>query len=314
MLLKKSKTDKPILVVGDVILDSYHFGAPLADSEGGVVVGREQETRRSWGGAGLLVRNLLEIKQQVIFLSLLGDDAWSAYEKEWTHRNLTKCFVREKGRKTTSKERFVVDGKKAFKWNTLDDRPLMRAAEKRICAYAEHYLAQCRMLVISDYRHGLLSKQLAAELLALAKKKGIPVIVDSQVSQRESNHLWYAGADAFCLNEDEACCVDSAFDVKDIEHSLRRLSDTLGSEHLVVKRGAAGSAALITEKMIISPVHQVDAVDTCGAGDAFLAALASRVFPPDEDALRFANFWAALSTTVVGAEPPKYKKYKYVRH
>lgn len=313
MLLRKSKTDKPVLVLGDIILDVYHFGSPIADSEG-VRVTREKETRHSWGGAGLLVRNLLELRQKVVFISLLGDDAWSVYEKEWTHKNLIKCFLRERGRKTTVKERFVVDGKKVFKWNTLDDRSVRAITEKRILSLAKKHLPRCEMLVISDYRHGLLSKRLAAELLAAARKAKVPVIIDSQVSQRKSNHLWYAGADIFCLNENEALCVDPAFDVKDMKHSLRRLAEILASEHIVVKRGVQGSVARMSRAHIISPAHKVKAVDSCGAGDAFLAALASCGFPPDADALRFANFWAALSTTVLGAEPPKYKKYKYVRH
>lgn len=302
------KKEKPILVVGDLILDVYHDGARIADSEG-VRVGREKETRRSWGGAGLLVRNLLELKQKVVFISLLGDDGWSAYEKEWTDKNLTKCFVREKGRKTTVKERFVVDGEKVCKWNTLDNRSVQKATERRMHALVEKNLSHCRALVISDYRHGLLSAPLARSLLVLARKTKTPVFVDSQVSQKESNHHWYVRADAFCLNETEAASADSAFNNAEVEHSLRHLAETLKSAHIIVKRGEAGSAALIAGKIVLSQAHTVTAIDACGAGDAFLAALASRGFPPDEESLRFANFWAALSTTVVGAEPPK-----YVRH
>lgn len=310
------KKEKPILVVGDLILDVYHDGAALADSEG-ARVGREVETRRSWGGAGLLVRNLLELGQKVIFISLVGDDVWSAYEKEWTHRSMTKCFMREKGRRTTVKERFVVDGEKVFKCNTLDNRPLSRAAESRILASAQKHLSRCRLLIISDYRHGLLSAPLARSLLALARKTKTPVFVDSQVSQRESNHRWYAGADVFCLNETEAQCVESTFNGSDIARGLRRLAGTLESAHIVVKRGEAGAVALIEGNIILSPPHRVKAVDLCGAGDAFLAALASRGFPPNEEALRFANVWAGLSTTIVGAEPPRrtlLQKYAHLRN
>ncbi|TSC84127.1 MAG: D-beta-D-heptose 7-phosphate kinase / D-beta-D-heptose 1-phosphate adenosyltransferase [Parcubacteria group bacterium Gr01-1014_17] len=312
MLLKKSKTDKPILVIGDVILDIYHFGDHLADSEG-VAVGRDRETRHSWGGAGLLVRNLLELGQKVSFISLVGDDQWGEYEKQWTHRNLTKYFVRERVRKTVVKERFVVDGKKVFKWNSLEDKRTSPATGRRMLSLVKKILPQCRVLVISDYRHGLLSRHLATQLVTLAKKTDIPVVVDSQVSQRESNHQWYAGADVFCLNEEEARSIEPAFDAENIERSLQQLSKILDSKYIVVKRGERGSVALISGAYIMSLPHKVKAVDSCGAGDAFLAALASRGFPPNEDALRFANFWAALSTTVIGAEPPKYVQ-KYVRH
>lgn len=303
---QRKKSEKPILVIGDVILDIHHFGARVADSEG-VRVGREGDTRFSWGGAGLLVRNFLALGQKVVFISLLGDDEWSAYEKEWTHRNLTKYLVRERGRRTTVKERFVIGGEKAFKWNTLDNHPLQKATERRIYALAEKYIPECRALVISDYRHGLLSAPLAHSLLALARKAKMPVFVDSQVSQRESNHRWYAGADVFCLNETEARCVENSFTGSDIAAGLRRIADTLESTHIVVKRGAEGSAALLAGELVFSPPHPVTAVDPCGAGDAFLAALASCGFPPDEKALRFANLWAGLSTTIVGAEPPRLK-------
>ena len=313
MLLKKSKADKPILVIGDVILDIYHFGEVLADSEG-VSVGREGNTRLSWGGAGLLVRNLLELKQKVVFISRLGDDQWSEYGTAWTHRNLTKCFMREKGRRTTVKERFVVGGKKVFKWNTLEDRALLAETEQRILFFAKKHMRLCRALIISDYRHGLLSKRLARQILALAQKMNIPTFVDSQVSQKEANHRWYKGADVFCLNETEAECVHENFSQETLRESLARLSDALASKYIIVKLSENGSVALIEHAVIQTPAHKVTVVDTCGAGDAFLAALASRGFPPSEESLAFANFWAGLSTTVVGAEPPKYKKYKHVRH
>ena len=313
MSLKKSKTDKPILVVGDVILDIYHFGEPLADSEG-VAVGRDVKMRHSWGGAGLLARNLLELGQKVIFISLVGDDTLGAYEKQWTHRNLTKCFVQEKKRKTTIKERFIIGGKKVFKWNTPEDRAPSAATEQRVIVLMKKHLPNCRALVVSDYRHGFITARFARRIVTLAKQTQKPVFVDSQVSQKRANHHWYKGADAFCLNETEARCVDEGFSLDAPCDSLARLSKILASGHIVVKRGENGSSALIERIVTHTPAHKVTAVDTCGAGDAFLAALVSRGFPPNEESLIFANFWAGISTTVVGAEPPAYKKYKYVRN
>lgn len=313
MSLKKSKTDKPLLVVGDAILDVYRFGEQTKDSEG-VPKFCALEEKISWGGAGLLVRNLLELGKKVIFVSIIGDDAWGNREKELVHKNLKKIFITEPKRKSVVKERFISDDKKILKWNTLEIGDIKQTTERQILSALRKCIIQCESVIISDYRHGMITAHLASRILTLAKSAQRPVFVDSQVSQKESNHLLYKGADAFCLNEMEAICVDENFSLGTLRDSLSRLSNALVSNCIVVKLGEEGSAAFIKRTLIKTPAHKVKAVDPCGAGDAFLAALASRGFPPDKDALRFANFWAALSTTIVGVEPPKYKKYKYVRH
>ena len=49
----------------------------------------------------------------------------------------------------------------------------------------------------------------------------------------------------------------------------------------------------------------MNVVDTCGAGDAFLAALCLGGLARPELSLHIANRWAGLSTTVHGTVPPR---------
>ena len=295
----------PVLVIGDVILDVYHYGAPLKISaETPTLVARNERKTISWGGAALFVRNILELGGKVKFISLLGDDEFALYDKGLAHKNLTKLFVTERERATTTKERFWVNGYKLLQWDHLDNRDIDKRTAEEIISRVHEELPKCDKLLISDYRHGLITKELAAELVKGAKKAGKPIYVDSQLSQREGNLVWYKGADLFCVNLREAQAVEPFFSEDDLEVSFKRLSNILDSRRVVLKQEAKGSTAYLDGKVIHTPAHKVTTVDTTGAGDAFYSALATSAFPPDEDALLRANKWAGLSTAIHGAKPP----------
>ena len=74
---------------------------------------------------------------------------------------------------------------------------------------------------------------------------------------------------------------------------------------VVVTRGKAGSIAIDRDKVIEHPGHAVTAVDTTGAGDCFVGALAARLCAGDPLAsgLAYANRAASLCVQRRGAGP-----------
>ncbi|CAA9438093.1 2-dehydro-3-deoxygluconokinase [uncultured Rubrobacteraceae bacterium] len=75
-----------------------------------------------------------------------------------------------------------------------------------------------------------------------------------------------------------------------------------GPEEVVIKRGGAGSLALIEDEILEHPSFTVAEVDPVGAGDAFAAGyLAGHVWDlPAEERLRVANAMGALSVATLG--------------
>ena len=305
LALVNSFRKKKSLVIGDLILDIYHHGTLLKDSVEGLSAMREANTEVSYGGAGLLVRSILELGGKVTFVTRLGDDAFGETVKAFTHKNLKKFFVIESGRQSVVKERFVVSGKKILKWNYLEDNPLDNAGEKKIIDFVAKHLPSFDKLIISDYRHGLISQLLAKKLVVLSKRAGKPVYLDSQVAQSKSNHHWYKGADLVCLNTKEAKGIDPKFNPKNLKLALKRLSEQLKSLSVIVKLGSKGSAAFLDGHYVRMPAFKVKVKDPTGAGDAFFAVLAVASNPPTKDELKVANIWAALSTTTIGTKLPK---------
>lgn len=292
---------RKVLVLGDLILDVYHFGMPLKDSVEGLLAIRDEREEISYGGAGLLVRHILELGGRVEFISRIGNDRFGKWARNFHHKNLRTLFIEEKGRPSTVKERFVVNDKKVLKWNHLPKRLLATSGEKQIVKFLGKNLRRFDKFVISDYRHGLISRRLARQCVRLCKKHHLPVYVDSQIAQSQGNHKWYAGADLVCLNQREALATDARFSSRNIESGLKRISKILKVPNVIVKLGRLGSAAFCGGKFWQNPAHKVRAVDPTGAGDAFFALLSLAAFPPGKEALLLANIWAGLSTTTTGA-------------
>lgn len=292
-----------VIVIGDLIIDIYHQGKFLGASveasrflpKNAVI--QHEISRASVGGAGLLVRNMLALGGSVVFLTCVGGDSYAKEEDSLSHKRLKKIVIKDPKRQTTVKERFWVGGCKVLKWDRLDNRFVSSAIERKILNFAKNHIKNVDRVIISDYRHGLLTKTLAGKLVRLAKANRKPIYIDSQVAQSKTNHVWYRGADLFCLNVKEAKSIDSKFKEGEPQKSLARLQRILQTKNIVLKLGDQGSASLLGEKFIKTPALKIKAVDTTGAGDAFFAVLALGKNLTEKE-LAIANTWAGLKTTL----------------
>jgi 2-dehydro-3-deoxygluconokinase len=149
----------------------------------------------------------------------------------------------------------------------------------------------------------------AREALRRARAAGVPVSVDLNYRSR----LWdaataapvfrelAAGADMLFAGDDEAR-IALEVDEKTGPEKLAAALAELGPREVVVKRGRHGATALIDGELVDVPAVPVHAVDSVGAGDAFVAGyLACRLTGRDPDeGLRTAAVTGALAVTVPG--------------
>ncbi|MBM7771006.1 ribokinase [Actinokineospora baliensis] len=89
------------------------------------------------------------------------------------------------------------------------------------------------------------------------------------------------------------------------EHEAAALGNLLGARSVVVTRGALGADVVTASGTITVPAPKVEVVDTTGAGDAFVGALAAGLANGAQlvDAVRAAVEVASLSVTLPGAQP-----------
>lgn len=257
-----------IVLIGDTIIDVTTTGRAIGlSAETPTITLKASSTRRTDGGAAFVSRNLDALGCPHMFLSNHSVD----------------------GKRPVAKHRFWADGYKLFQVNTGDSEPIGRSQEDVLL---RKYRPRPRgLLVISDYRHGLITERVAARLIQTARESGCTILVDSQVSKAASNHQWYADADIMFVNDNEQMYVPDSVE----DHGT-----------VVVKMGADGARMYGCGPLGVRyiPGAAVDVVDTCGAGDAFLAAFVAAYADGHPDPLYQANAWAAAKCAIAGMGVP----------
>lgn len=115
--------------------------------------------------------------------------------------------------------------------------------------------------------------------------------------------------DVLILNESELSVlagtdVSADAPIEKIASAARTLRQS-DSQVICVTLGARGVLALVRDDLVTLPGHQVQVVDTTGAGDCFVGAVAARLASGDQfaAAFRFANTAASVCVQRMGAGP-----------
>ncbi len=137
-----------------------------------------------------------------------------------------------------------------------------------------------------------------------ARANGIRCIVNPAPAQLV-DFKEVGAADYFIPNETEAEAI-TGMPVHSIDEAKKCAEFLLrqGMRRVVITLGERGSLAAGPDRIELVPAFKVQAVDTTGAGDAFIGSFAVFLSEglPEEDALPRANLYAALSATKVGTQ------------
>ena len=261
-------------VVGDTIVDSYTYcsliGGTAKTPTFSVKYDREVDFA---GGAAVVAKHLREAGAEVVFSTVLGDDALKDFVLKELEASGIECHaVIDPARPTTQKNAFITNGYRLLKVDKLDNRPI---SEHEVNALQDE-LAKHKVdvVVFSDFRHGIFNKVTIPQL-ADAIPTGAARVADSQVANRWGNILEFQDFDLITPNEREA-----RFALGDQDSTVRPMALDLykkaGCKLLILKLGERG---IITYR---APSHEVRAfftvdsfadrvVDAVGAGDALLS-------------------------------------------
>ena len=188
-----------VLVVGDAMLDRYIFGrVGRISPEAPVPVLSTANEMDEPGGAGNVVHNLCALGAATAFVSVVGDDTAGA---ELTgliggQPGVEPWLLVQGGRITTLKTRFIADGSRLggqqlLRTDREDTRPIHPKLAERLLRIARDAMAATTVVVLSDYRKGVLAGDIPAQLIAAAHAAKRRVVADL----RAADWARYAGAD-----------------------------------------------------------------------------------------------------------------------
>ena len=266
-----------VCVVGDVILDHFVEGrVDRISPEAPIPVLAVTGETAMLGGAGNVVRNLVGLGASVDFVSVIGEDAaGDEVRRQFGGLGIASdtLFATDK-RRTPHKTRFRAAGQQMLRVDHETAAPLLPDTAERVVAAVLAALAECQVLVLSDYDKGVLAEGLAARLIALARQAGKPVLVDP----KGADFGIYQGADAVTPNRAELAQasgrpVTGADDAKD---AARALIAAHGFGHVLATLGAGGMALVPRDGPAIHLAAEAREVfDVSGAGDTVIATLAA---------------------------------------
>ena len=303
---------KAVLVLGDIIKDSYYHGAcERISPEAPVPVVKIAKGTFRLGGAGNVAKNIKRFGIETHLLTLSGDDMVCAdLKKACLEENIKPFFVKNKTRKTPEKIRVLSQNQQLLRLDFEDDTLTAQGKDEHKALYEcfEKLLNKYKfdLVVISDYRKGTL--QHSKNFIKLANKIKIPVLVDP----KGKDFSIYKGAYLIKPNLQEfQTIVGPLKNEKDMVKKAVNLAKSLQlKKGVVLTKGAAGISYIGIDGehfSVIAPgVKEV--YDVTGAGDTVIASLAAclvgDVNLTIKDALRFAAQAAAVAVGKLGTYSP----------
>ncbi len=291
-----------IVVVGDAMLDIYLSGdAERISPEAPVPVVTVHTRRYALGGAANVAANVAAIGAECRLVAVIGDDArGDSLRGELAQNRLPdRHIVVAAARPTTSKTRVTARGQQVVRIDEEVEDPVPAPAEQQLTAELERAMADADAVLIEDYNKGTLTPPVIERAMVLARKRGIPVVVDPKFK----HFFAYRGASVFKPNRRE---LEQAMGATlDLAHpdALPTSLDQLGVDNLLLTLGAEGMVLVTKDKQITRiPTMAREVFDVSGAGDTVTAwvgtALAAGASA--REAAQLANYAAGVEVAKSG--------------
>lgn len=292
-----------VLVVGDLMLDHYLWGASdRVSPEAPVPVVEVRREVVTLGGAGNVVNNLLALGAQVTAAGVVGDDASGrdvlAVLRE---KGVSTEGVRvEPGRQTSRKSRVVAAHQQVVRFDRETKTPIAPESEAFLLDFVRDRPREIDAILLSDYAKGVLTPTLARAIIRWGRANGVPVLVDPKGSDYDKYH----GATLVTPNKKEAerlagIAIDSE---ENLKRAGRALKYRLNLRYAMITLSEEGMAIFDDQMTRIRAVAR-DVYDVTGAGDTVLAALGFALAAGETiyDAARLANSAAAVVVGKLGS-------------
>lgn len=266
--------EQRILVIGDIMLDRFVFGAvDRLSPESDAPVLDTIRTKTMPGGAGNVVANLQALGAGSRILSVIGNDLPGTELCTLMPGNEEGLLIVE-SRPTTLKTRFVHSGGQLLRVDSETRTDIDPATEKRLLEKAKVLLAECDALILSDYNKGVLTPSLLRSVIDLAKGASVKILVDP----KKADYSLYQGADVITPNRKELSQATGLPVNSDEETTCaaRKLMQEKNIESLIVTRSEQGISVFEKDKDSVHiPAAAQKVTDVSGAGDTSIAALAA---------------------------------------
>ena len=302
-----------VLVVGDLILDTYVWGqANRISPEGPIPILEVTSEETRPGGSGNVVAALAHLGARVYACGAVGTDGEGATLLKEI-KDLcgdANGVIRITDRPTTVKTRYfgyVQSARRGVQHLLRVDREktsrIPEDAQDKMLAYVKSVLPAQNAVVLSDYDKGALTERVLSTTLAMANARGIPIVSDPKIGRPYSI---YSGSTVLTPNrhETQEATGIAPRDMDSLKRAARVLMERADLRHVVITLDRDGMfLAGEDEEGVLIPTRPREVFDVTGAGDTVVSVIAMMLAcgATMRDAATIANVAAGIEVTKVGA-------------
>jgi len=298
-----------ILLIGDGIIDEYHYCTPLGKSLKAHLVVNKYITHEVFaGGAFAIANHLSGVCKSVKIVTLIADqNGYEEYIRNNLRPNVTPQFFYRADGPTIVKKRYVNQylNQKLFEINYINDEYICDELSESICVYLKDEISRYDTALVSDFGHGFITDK----IIHVIEDNTRQYAVNTQMNGANGGYniiTKYKNPHFVCLDEPEIRW--AAQDrYAPIEAVAEKIKDTINASNLIVTLGRLGSVGFDTNKNLNrTPIFSSKVVDTVGAGDAFFSFTAPCFYMglPLDLVSFIGNAAGALAVQIVGNKKP----------
>lgn len=271
-------TQQRVLIIGDVMVDSYIWGkVDRISPEAPVPVVAVQRKENRLGGAANVALNVKALGANSVLAAVIGNDLdGDNFLKLLEQEGLSSEGIMRLNRPTTVKTRVLGNQHQLLRIDAEDDSELSSSDSRVFIESIVKLLRSDRfdVIIFEDYDKGLISHNLIESIVSIAKELNILVAVDP----KKRNFLSYKNVDLFKPNLKEikeGLKID--VDPKSLDSLMdadSKLREELNHTWSLITLSEHGMFASNGNEVSQTPSRPIIISDVSGAGDTVISTAA----------------------------------------
>jgi len=294
-------SSQSIIVVGDVMVDSYIWGdVERISPEAPVPVVSTTRKENRLGGAANVVKNIAGLGVTPILCSVFGkDEAGDNLMETLKQRNVDASLcVRTTERKTTVKTRVLSGNHQILRIDEEQTNDISLQEQTQLLGNVIKAVEEknASAIILQDYDKGVLTKEVISSIIQFANSKSIPVLVDP----KKHNFLDFKNVQLFKPNFKEftegigkTCAKDN---VAELYVLAKEFMQKQNIETIMITLSEHGVFIANKNEYVHLPTQVRQVADVSGAGDTVIsvASVCYMAGMSMEEIARIANVGAGI--------------------
>ena len=296
-----------VLIIGDVMIDSYIYGSTNRISpEAPVPIVQVRKKEKRLGGAANVALNIQALGAEPILCSIIGDDANGAEFIKLLHNQQISSdgIIRSENRITTVKQRVLAGSQQMLRIDEESEKDLSGIEEKSLISHIANLLQEVDLVIFEDYDKGTLNGNVIASTIKLANELNIPSVVDPK---KKSFNL-YQDTTLFKPNLKElkdGLQYEIKANLESLDKAVEELKKDRGHKKVMITLSENGIYINGKSESQAIPAHLRSVADVSGAGDTVvsIAGLCVALGLSDRITAELSNLGGGLVCESLGVVP-----------